>query len=69
MPPLHLLLRSLGALPLQPSLLEVAHSDQLGLRCGCRARVMTEVVFLAPPLAALVVTCTRCESTWTWGQR
>ena len=31
MPPLHLLLRRLGALPLQSSHLEVAGSDQLGV--------------------------------------
>ncbi len=67
MPPLHLLLRRLGALPLQPSHLEVAVSDQLRQRCGCKAQVTIEVVFLAPPAAALVVTC-RCGAAWIWGQ-
>ncbi len=63
----HLLLQSMGALPLQVAHPEVTLSDHLGLRCDCRAQVTVEVVFLTPPQASLAATCRGCGAAWIWG--
>lgn len=59
-----------AALPLRLSAPRVAESDQLGLRCTCRARPKVWLTQLpeAPSQASLLVEC-RCGAAWIWGQR